>query len=68
VSRGQRDGTLLPYSRLPRPKPLLFLSSSSSIVLAEAEAEAEVEWTLFQTHHSSENLVALGIEPGPLDL
>jgi hypothetical protein len=27
----------------------------------------EAEWTPFQTH-SSENLVALRIEPGPLDL
>jgi hypothetical protein len=37
------------------------LSSSLTIVL-------EVEWTPFQTHYFSENLVALGIEPGPLDL
>jgi hypothetical protein len=28
----------------------------------------EAEWTLFQTHYFSENLVAPGIEPGPLDL
>jgi hypothetical protein len=27
----------------------------------------EAEWTLFQTHHS-ENLVAPGIKPEPLDL
>jgi hypothetical protein len=33
VLRGQRDGFLLPYSRLSRPEPLLFLPSSSSIVL-----------------------------------
>jgi hypothetical protein len=26
------------------------------------------EWTPFQIHHFSENLVAPGIEPGPLDL
>jgi hypothetical protein len=26
------------------------------------------EWTTFQTHYFSENLVAPGIEPGPLDL
>jgi hypothetical protein len=50
------------YSRISRPKPLLFLSSSSSIVLNEAE------WTQFQTHYFSENLVAKRIEPGPLDL
>jgi hypothetical protein len=28
----------------------------------------EAEWTLFQTHYFSENLVVPGIEPGPLDL
>jgi hypothetical protein len=32
VSRGQRDVSLLPYSRLSRPEPLLFLPSSSSDV------------------------------------
>jgi hypothetical protein len=28
----------------------------------------EAEWTPFQTHYFSENLVDPGIEPGPLDL
>jgi hypothetical protein len=28
----------------------------------------EAEWSPFQTHYFTENLVALGIEPGPLDL
>jgi hypothetical protein len=28
----------------------------------------EAEWTPFQTHYFSENLVAPGIEPWPLDL
>jgi hypothetical protein len=28
----------------------------------------EAEWTPFQTHYFSENLVAPGIESGPLDL
>jgi hypothetical protein len=28
----------------------------------------EAEWTPFQTHYFSENLVASGIEPWPLDL
>jgi hypothetical protein len=28
----------------------------------------EAEWTPFQTRYFSENLVALGIKPGPLDL
>jgi hypothetical protein len=28
----------------------------------------EAEWSLLQTHYFSENLVAPGIGPGPLDL
>jgi hypothetical protein len=34
VSRGQRDGSLQPYSQISGPEPLLFLPRSSSIVLA----------------------------------
>jgi hypothetical protein len=34
MMRGQRDGSLLPYSLFSRPQPLLFLPSSSSIVLS----------------------------------
>jgi hypothetical protein len=52
VPRGQRDGSLQPYSRLSRPEPLLFLSSSSSIVLTRQSGSR------FQTHYFSENLVA----------
>jgi hypothetical protein len=33
VSRGQRNGSPRPYSRLSRLEPLLFLPSSSSVVL-----------------------------------
>jgi hypothetical protein len=33
VSRGQRGGSLRPYSRFSRPEPLLVLPSSSSVVL-----------------------------------
>jgi hypothetical protein len=33
VSRGQRDWSLRPYSRLSKPEPLLSLPSSSSVVL-----------------------------------
>jgi hypothetical protein len=28
----------------------------------------EAEWTPFQTHYFSANLVAPGMEPGPLDM
>jgi hypothetical protein len=53
-----------PYGRIliSRPEPLLFLSSSS------LKCNREAEWTPFQTHYFSGNLVAPGIEPGPLDL
>jgi hypothetical protein len=39
------------------PEPLLFYSSSSSVILMRLSGPVE-------THHSSENLVALGIEQG----
>jgi hypothetical protein len=57
VPRGHRDGSILPYSRLSKPEPLLFLPSTR-----------EAEWSPFQIHYFSENLVAPGIESGPLDL
>jgi hypothetical protein len=38
VSRGQRNESLLPYSRFPRPEPLLFLPNSSSVVLTRLVA------------------------------
>jgi hypothetical protein len=40
VSRGQRNGSLRPYSRLSGPEPLLFLPSSSSIVLTSSGSRA----------------------------
>jgi hypothetical protein len=48
-----------PYGRI-----LGFLDRSRYFFFQVAEAE----WTPFQTHYFSENLVALEIEPGPLDL
>jgi hypothetical protein len=33
VPRGQRDGSLRPYSQVSRAEPLLFLPCSSSILL-----------------------------------
>jgi hypothetical protein len=32
VSRGQRDGSLQPYSRISRPEPLLLQSSYSTVL------------------------------------
>jgi hypothetical protein len=62
VSHGQGNGSPQPYSWISRLKPLLFLTSK---LLSRTH---EAEWTPFQTHYFSENLVAAGIEPGPLDL
>jgi hypothetical protein len=39
-----------------------FFQVAPSLVLKQ------MEWTQFRTHYFSENLIALGIEPGPLDL
>jgi hypothetical protein len=39
-------------------EPLLFHSSNSSVILTR------LEWSPFQTHYFSENLVAPEIEPG----
>jgi hypothetical protein len=52
--RGQRDRSLQPYSRFSRPELL--------------NCTHEAEWTPLRTHYLSENLVALGAEPWPLDL
>jgi hypothetical protein len=50
------------YSRISRPEPIFF---SFKHLLNFTH---ETEWIPFQTHNFSENLVAQGIEPGPLDL
>jgi hypothetical protein len=53
-----------PYSRILR-----FLNRSRYVFLHVAlNCTHEAEWTPFQTHYFSENLVVPGIEPGPLDL
>jgi hypothetical protein len=59
VSHGEHGGspTVVKLSFLGRSR-YFFLSSSSSFILRRAE------WTPFQTHRYSENLVAPGIEPG----
>jgi hypothetical protein len=57
MSYGHLDGSLEPYSRFSRPKPLLFLPKQL------LNCTHEAEWTPFQTHYFSENLVVPGIEP-----
>jgi hypothetical protein len=59
VSRGRRGGTPTVVNlSFPDQSRYFFLSSSSSFILTSAE------WTPFQTHSYSENMVAPGIELG----
>jgi hypothetical protein len=44
------------------------LNRSGYFFLSSTSSTHEFQWTPFQTHYFSENLVALGIEPGPMDL
>jgi hypothetical protein len=70
VPRGQRDGSLRPYSRFSRQEPLLLLlSSSSSVVLTRLSGPRSRPTMVFSLFFSSsENPVMPGIEPGPPDL
>jgi hypothetical protein len=47
VTRGQRDGSLRPYSRLSRPEPLLFHPSSTSVVLTRLSGPRSRPTTFF---------------------
>jgi hypothetical protein len=47
VPRGQRDGSLRPYSRFSRQEPLLFLLSSSSVVLTRLSGPRSRPTTFF---------------------
>jgi hypothetical protein len=62
-------GAMWSARRIPTAVLLTFSTESatfSSKYLHSCTHEAE--WTPFQNHYFSENLEALGIEPGPLDL
>jgi hypothetical protein len=61
VPRGQRNGSLRPYSRISRPNPLRFLPSSSLILFIRLSGPRSRPTT-------SQIILAPGIEPGPLDL
>jgi hypothetical protein len=60
VPRGQRDWSLRSYSRLSRLEPLFFQVTAQLYSRGWEDPVPD--------HYFSENLVALGIEPGPLDL
>jgi hypothetical protein len=62
VSRGQRNGSPLPYSWFSRPEPLLFLPSSSSIALTRLSGPHFIRTT------SQKIWKCLELNPGQLDL
>jgi hypothetical protein len=67
VSRGQRDDSLHPYSRLSRPEPLLFLPSSSSVVFTRLNGPRSRPTTFFfQCSARESNPGALNLQPGTL--
>jgi hypothetical protein len=54
---------------VPYGRNLGFLDRSHYFFFQAApQLYSETEWTPFQAHYCSGNLVAPGIEPGPLDL
>jgi hypothetical protein len=55
-----------PYGRILGFLDRIYTATFSSKLLLSCTHEAE--WAPLQTHYFSENLVAPGIEPGPLDL
>jgi hypothetical protein len=61
VPLGQRDESLLPYSRISRPEPLQFLPSSSSVVLTRLSGPHSRPTTFFSCS-------ALELNSGPPDL
>jgi hypothetical protein len=62
MPRGQRDGSLTAVF-------LDFWTATATFSSKQLLNCTHVaEWTLFQTHYFSENVVAPRIEPGPLDL
>jgi hypothetical protein len=61
VAHGQLDGSLQPYSQISRPEPTFSFKYLLSCT-------HEAVWALLETHYFTENLVAPGIEPAPLDL
>jgi hypothetical protein len=60
MSRGQRDGSLRPYSRVSRQEPLLFYQVAPQLY-SRGRVDPVPDPLLL-------NLIAPGIEPGPLDL
>jgi hypothetical protein len=62
VSRGQHDGSIVPYSQFSSPEPILFLQSNSSVVLTRLNGPGSRPTT------SQKIWWGMGIKPGPLDM
>jgi hypothetical protein len=56
------------HNESPRPLISVFYTGAAISLKWLLKYPYEAEWTLFQTHYFSENLIEPGIEPGPLDL
>jgi hypothetical protein len=54
VPRGQRDGSLRPYSRFSRPESLLFLPSSSSIEMCIEYEKGTIDYLVKALRHKPE--------------
>jgi hypothetical protein len=67
VPRGQRDGSLRPYSRFSRQEPLLFYQVAPHLY-SRGCVDPVPDPLLFSFPPPPENLVVPGIEPGPPDL
>jgi hypothetical protein len=62
VARGQRDGSCIAVISV------FWTGAATFSFKYLLSCTHEAEWTLFQIHYFSENLVAPGIEPGPLSV
>jgi hypothetical protein len=70
VPRGQRDGSLRPYSRFLRPKPLLSPPNSYSVVLTTLSGRRSrptVSQKIWKRRESNSNLWICSKELWPLD-
>jgi hypothetical protein len=66
---GRKDPSRSPRGALsPQKLALTSPTSGGRPVSIFLSCTHKAEWTQFQTHHFSENLVASGIQLGPLDL
>jgi hypothetical protein len=59
------DGVTWSAQWIPTAVNMGFQDRSRYLSIQVAPQPHEAEWTPFQTHYFSENLVAQGIEPGP---